>query len=89
MKINKFTNKHKKYELEQRQDKKSENLKKSYYRGVKERYQRLKKYFRQKYGFKDSSEMKKGIRKLLESNSVSGQELLDLSFVFDMLMIVH
>ena len=84
-----FKNKHKKYELEQRQDKKSENLKKPNYNGVKERFWKLYKHFREKYRFNDSSEMKKGIRKLLESNSVSGQELLDLSFVFDMLMIVH
>ena len=89
MKINKFTNKHKKYELEKRQDKKSKNLKKPYYNGVKERFWKLYKYFREKYGFKDSSEMKKGIRKLIESNSVSGQELFDLCFVFDKLMIAY
>ena len=89
MKINKFTNNHKKYELEQRQDKKRENLKKPYYNGVKKRFLKLYKHFREKYGFNDSTEMKKGIRKLIESNSVSGQELFDLSFVFDRLMIVY
>ena len=97
MKINKCLNKNKIYKLEPEKEKKVktenknelEKLKKKTYTSNKERFKILKKYFAEKYKFKDISDMIKGINKIIEDKSVSGQELYDLCFVLRKLMTVN
>ena len=97
MKINKYLNKNKIYKLEPEKEKKVKNenknelekLKKKTYTSNKERFKILKKYFAEKYKFKDISDMIKGINKIIEDKSVSGQELYDLCFVLRKLMTVN